>query len=109
ERLGDVNAGCTREACGYDEGLLRGIEARIAASNQQRILVVFHLEGSHGPAYNVRYPSRFNVFTPVCVSVQLHQCSSEELVNAYDNTIAYTDFVVGQAIGMLKRLQGYST
>ncbi|WP_187471116.1 phosphoethanolamine--lipid A transferase EptA [Luteimonas viscosa] len=109
ERLGDVNAGCTGEACDYDEALLRGIEARIAASDQQRILVVFHLEGSHGPAYNVRYPSRFNVFTPVCASVQLHQCSSEELVNAYDNTIAYTDFVVAQAIGILKRLQGYST
>ncbi|NZA25488.1 phosphoethanolamine--lipid A transferase EptA [Luteimonas sp. SJ-92] len=109
ERLGDLKAGCAGEACDYDEGLLRGIEARIAASNQQRILVVFHLEGSHGPAYNTRYPSRFNVFTPVCASVQLHQCSSDELVNAYDNTIVYTDFVVGQAIDMLKGLQGYST
>ncbi|WP_273544246.1 phosphoethanolamine--lipid A transferase EptA [Luteimonas saliphila] len=109
ERLGDVKADCTEEACDHDEGLLRGIEARIAASNQQRILVVFHLEGSHGPAYNVRYPSRFNVFTPVCASVQLHQCSIDELINAYDNTIVYTDFVVGQAIDMLKRLQGYST
>lgn len=109
ERLGDVNAGCMGDACDYDEALLRGIEARIAASNQQRILVVFHLEGSHGPAYNVRYPPRFNVFTPVCASVQLHQCSNDEMINAYDNTIAYTDFVVGQAIGILKRVQGYST
>lgn len=109
ERLGDLKAGCTGEACDHDEGLLRGIESRIAESNQQRILVVFHLEGSHGPAYNTRYPSRFSIFTPVCTSVQLHQCSSDELINAYDNTIVYTDFVVGQAIDILKRLQGYST
>lgn len=109
ERLAELKAGCTGEACNYDEGLLRGLEERIESSGQERILVVLHLGGSHGPAYNTRYPPAFEKFKPVCTSVQLHQCSQEELVNAYDNTLLYTDHVLGQTIGLLKRLKGYSS
>lgn len=109
ERLAELKAECTGDECDQDGGLLRGIEQRINESTQQRILVVIHMGGSHGPAYNTRYPARFEKFKPVCQSVQLHQCSSEELINAYDNTILYTDHVVGQAIDILKRLKGYSS
>jgi lipid A ethanolaminephosphotransferase len=36
--------------------------------------------------------------------VQLHQCSHDELINAYDNTIVYADHVIGRAIALLKGL-----
>lgn len=109
ERLGELKATCQGEECDYDGGLLNGLDARIAASGQQRLFIVIHLGGSHGPAYNTRYPQRFEQFKPVCASVQLDKCSGEELVNAYDNTIVYADHVIAQAIGMLKKLDGYSS
>lgn len=107
--LAQLRDGCSGDACEFDEGLLQGLEQYIDASEQQHILVVLHLAGSHGPAYHTRYPSRFEVFKPVCQSVQLHQCTHNELINAYDNTIVYTDFVVGQAIALLKRIKTHTT
>jgi Predicted membrane-associated, metal-dependent hydrolase len=109
QRLEQIPGNCSGDECGFDEGLLRDLEQRIADTKQKQVLVVLHLAGSHGPAYNTRYPARFEVFKPVCKSVQLHQCSREELVNAYDNSILYSDFVVAQSIDMLKRLKSYSS
>lgn len=109
QRLEQIPGNCMGDECGFDEGLLRDLEQRIADAKQKRVLVVLHLAGSHGPAYNTRYPARFEVFKPVCRSVQLHQCTREELVNAYDNSILYSDFVVARSIDMLKRLKSYSS
>jgi lipid A ethanolaminephosphotransferase len=106
--LAQLRDDCHDDACEFDEGLLHGLEQYIETSEQQHILVVLHLAGSHGPAYYTRYPSRFEVFKPVCQSVQLHQCTNDELINAYDNTILYTDFVIGQAIALLKRVKTHT-
>ena len=94
---------CPEPAECYDEMLLDGLEARIA-SGKGDTLVVLHLKGSHGPAYYKRYPPAFERFTPVCKTSDISACDVPELVNAYDNTILYTDHVVGEAIGMLRRL-----
>lgn len=107
ERLNELKAGCSGEECAFDGGMLHGLAERITSSTQQRQLVVLHLGGSHGPAYNTRYPASFAQFTPVCQSVQLHQCSSEELVNAYDNSLRYTDHVIASAIALLKNLKDH--
>lgn len=64
-------------------------------------LIVFHQIGSHGPAYSERYPPEFETFKPACRSNQLQRCTSEKVRNAYDNTIAYTDYVIRQQIAML--------
>jgi len=104
ERADALRPDCRGETCAYDEILLQGLEQRIRASTQDRVFVVLHLAGSHGPAYYQKYPPRFETFKPVCKSVELSQCTGEDLVNAYDNTIVYNDYVVGQAIGVLKRL-----
>jgi lipid A ethanolaminephosphotransferase len=61
-----------------------------------------HQIGSHGPAYSERYPPRFEKFRPACHSNQLQRCSTQEVVNAYDNTIAYTDHVLARTIEMLQ-------
>ena len=57
-------------------------------------LIVLHQRGSHGPDYSERYPPEFRTFTPDCDAVTLKSCSREEIVNAYDNTILYTDAVL---------------
>lgn len=100
---------CKDEACTYDEILLTGLKEQIQASTKDKILVVLHTSTSHGPSYNKKYPPRFETFKPVCTSVDLSTCSSESLMNAYDNTIVYTDYLLSQVIDQLKSLNGFKS
>ena len=63
--------------------------------------IVLHQIGSHGPSYWLRYPPERELFKPSCQTPELTECSTEEIVNAYDNTIAYTDFFLAQVIDQL--------
>ncbi|WP_294207274.1 phosphoethanolamine--lipid A transferase EptA [uncultured Chryseobacterium sp.] len=98
---------CKGENCGYDEVLVSGLKERILSSRNNKIMIVLHTSTSHGPTYNKKYPKRFEAFSPVCNSVELSKCSRQELINAYDNTIFYTDYILSQVIGELKELKGY--
>jgi len=88
-----------------DEALLRGLDERLAAlpaeQRERGVLLVLHTMGSHGPSYFKRSPPVFKRFEPECTTRLLQHCSRDEVVNAYDNTIAYTDHVLAQAIGWL--------
>jgi lipid A ethanolaminephosphotransferase len=66
-------------------------------------VIVLHQIGSHGPAYFARYPEEFRKFTPDCRTSQLTDCSIEEVVNAYDNTILYTDHFLAEVIAILEK------
>lgn len=66
-------------------------------------VLVLHQLGSHGPAYFARYPEEFRRFQPDCRANDFGSCSPEEIRNAYDNTILYTDHVVSTVIDKLKR------
>jgi lipid A ethanolaminephosphotransferase len=57
--------------------------------------------GNHGPAYYRRYPPEFRRFTPDCATAELRTCSREQVVNAYDNAILYTDHVLAGLVGAL--------
>ncbi|MBL8514274.1 MAG: phosphoethanolamine--lipid A transferase [Betaproteobacteria bacterium] len=94
---------CTETASCFDEILLDGLEQRLSKVTRDT-LVVLHLKGSHGPAYYKRYPPVFERFAPACQSNDLAACDPAALVNSYDNTILYTDHVVGESIAMLRRL-----
>lgn len=65
-------------------------------------MVVFHLIGSHGPKYYERYPDNFRVFTPDCNRADVENCKVEEVINSYDNTVLYTDYVIFQLIEILE-------
>ncbi|WP_295798806.1 phosphoethanolamine transferase [uncultured Microbulbifer sp.] len=84
-----------------DEGMLEGARKYIAEHPEGDILMVLHQMGSHGPEYAKRYPSRFNHFSPSCHSNLLENCSEEEIRNAYDNSILYTDYFLSEVIGYL--------
>ena len=93
-----------------DEGMLIGLDAYIKAHPSKNILIVLHQMGNHGPAYYKRYPKTFEQFTPVCKTNQLEECSQEEISNAYDNVILYTDYFLAKTINFLKDYQkNYST
>ena len=102
----DVNqsdALCDGKYC-QDEILLAPLKEKLSNLSNNKTVVVLHMMGSHGPTYFKRYPDKHKKFTPDCSRSDIQNCSSEELTNTYDNTIAYTDFVLSQVIKQLKRL-----
>ena len=85
-----------------DIGMLVGLDEYIKKQEGKDILIVLHQMGNHGPAYYKRYAKDFETFTPVCETSQLEQCSKEEINNAYDNAILYTDYFLTEVISLLK-------
>lgn len=86
-----------------DEGMLSGLDDYIHQQSKGDILIVLHQMGNHGPAYYKRYPAAFEKFKPVCKSINLNECSKEEINNAYDNAILYTDYFLDKVINFLKQ------
>ncbi|MEX6501165.1 phosphoethanolamine transferase [Pseudomonas sp. 25A3E] len=97
----NVAALCGDGEC-HDEVLLSGLQDYLDRLTDDAV-VVLHMKGSHGPAYFKRYPAAFARFAPVCRSSELDQCSTEAIVNAYDNSLVYTDHVLAQTVELLKR------
>ncbi|HEU4789630.1 MAG TPA: phosphoethanolamine--lipid A transferase EptA [Flavobacterium sp.] len=100
---------CKGEGCNYDEVLLAGLKEQILASKKNKILIILHTSTSHGPTYSKKYPPSFEIFKPVCNSVEPGKCSQKELLNAYDNTIVYTDYILSKVIEDLKQLKEYKS
>jgi lipid A ethanolaminephosphotransferase len=101
----DLPTHCTDGEC-LDAAMLPGLDERIAAlepaQRARGVVLVMHQMGSHGPAYAHRSPPALKRFMPECASITLADCSPEELVNAYDNSIAYTDHFLGQTLHWLQ-------
>ena len=91
----------------FDEIMLHQLDERIQSLPAERrakgVVVVMHQMGSHGPAYYKRVPDTFKKFQPECKSNALQECSREQVVNSFDNTILYTDHFLSQAIQWLKK------
>lgn len=90
---------CSEGRC-LDEGLLQGIDRRLTQVQGTQLLVLHQL-GNHGPAYFRRYPASFARFTPACEDEDLQHCTREQIANAYDNALLYTDHVLAQLIAQL--------
>lgn len=94
------NPACDGEC--RDIGMLAGLDQYIETHSGD-ILIVLHQMGSHGPAYYKRYPKEYALYQPSCATSELSECSEQEIVNAYDNSIRYTDYFLSEVIGFLKR------
>ncbi len=94
-------------AAGYDGLLLEGLREDIEESGAGKIFIVLHMYTNHGPAYNTNYPPEFEVFTPVCNTVEMSKTSPEELGNAYDNSVVYSDYLMHSAIEIVKSFPEY--
>ena len=88
----------------YDGILLAGLREDILSSEADKVFVVIHGYTNHGPAYNTNYPPEFEVFTPVSNTVEMSRVSQEELFNAYDNSVVYTDWLIHSVIGTLRSI-----
>ncbi|EIF43040.1 transmembrane sulfatase [gamma proteobacterium BDW918] len=90
---------CDGDNC-YDEALLGALDRPQLTDK----VIVLHQSGSHGPAYYKRSPEGSKEYLPECRTNQLQDCTREEIVNAYDNSIAYTDLFVSKLIERLQVL-----
>ncbi|WP_299809440.1 phosphoethanolamine transferase [uncultured Shewanella sp.] len=95
---------CNGEFC-YDQVLINELDKRLKTIERKDTLLVLHIIGSHGPTYYLRYPEQHRRFVPDCQRSDIQNCTHEELVNTYDNTILYTDYIVSQVVN---KLQGES-
>jgi lipid A ethanolaminephosphotransferase len=93
---------CSAKGC-YDAIFFQHLEDEFKEHPVADVVLVLHQLGSHGPAYHERYPKEFERFKPACQTGELQDCSREEVLNAYDNTILYTDYVLDGIIERLKR------
>lgn len=113
----DNNAGCkevcarvptlrTAADCGAtpcrDEAMEEPFAALLPTLDRDA-LVVLHQNGSHGPAYFERYPEGQEHFQPACRSNRIDACERAAVVNAYDNTLRYTDAQLARLIGLLEQ------
>lgn len=108
ETAREIASTCTGTDCPVarlDESLNWGLIDELTASTANRIFVTLHQSGSHGPAYWTKYAEGFEEFTPVCKTVQIAKCTLQEVRNAYDNTLRYTDYLMADLITSLSQMK----
>ena len=93
----------------YDELLFTGLRERIEKSPNNKVLIVLHTTTSHGPQYASKYPKEFEVYKPVAKNVEEGEKNVGMLVNAYDNTIRYTDYLLNDLINTLRSMTDRKT
>ena len=98
---------CNDKRC-LDEILLSGLRAQLDPSRGDKVIVLHQL-GNHGPSYFERYPQAFERFKPTCQNPELGQCERQQIVNAYDNALLYTDHFLARTINLLKSEDRFDT
>ena len=93
----------------YDGILFAGLRQRIESSKKDKVLIVLHTSTSHGPKYANKYPKEFEVYKPVANNVEEGQKNVDMLINAYDNTIRYTDFLLDSLINTLRSMEDWKS
>lgn len=84
----------------HDMQLLDALKTVVEQSDAEKMLVILHCYGSHF-SYHQRYPREFARFTPDDdVAIRAHH--AEELRNAYDNSVLYTDAFLAATIDYLR-------
>ncbi len=84
----------TKDTLLYDDDLLAAAYRFIKTAKNPKLLVVLHTYGSHFN-YRERYPASFAYFIPDDAPEASHRFR-QRLINAYDNTIRYTDHLLGE-------------
>ena len=89
----------------YDEYLLQPLE-EVMASGAKKQFIVVHTMGSHW-RYDTRYPATFEQFTPALGESfslsMINPSNKQKLVNAYDNTILYTDYFLDSLLTIVEK------
>ncbi|MBQ7443724.1 MAG: sulfatase-like hydrolase/transferase [Bacteroidaceae bacterium] len=93
----------------YDGILFRGLRERIETSPANKVLIVLHTSASHGPNYADKYPKEMEFYKPVANNPEEGEKNIPLLVNAYDNTIRYTDSLLSALIDTLRTMDEWKS
>lgn len=91
----------------FDEILIEQVEAAIGKAKRPAVLFV-HLMGSHG-SYKDRYPAAFDRFKTEEKKPSLANGTTWQQIDAYDNSILYTDYVLARLVALLEKSGGESS
>ena len=98
---------CQNNTC-VDEILLKDLQQKFDNLSNDAVIVL-QQKGSSAPYYQ-RYNETFKKFTPDCQTNQITQCTREQLINSYDNSILYTEYFLNEVIILLqKNAEQYNT
>ena len=98
----ESNPKCDGNYC-YDSVLIDALAQQLTTPIERDTLIVLHMIGSHGPTYFRRYPPEFRHFVPDCPRSDIQNCSEEEIINTYDNTVLYSDYVLAKSSELIER------
>ena len=91
----------------HDTQLLDEMRKAIEKSTSRKLFFILHCYGSHF-SYHQRYPREFAYFQPDN-DVAIAKQHRPMLVNAYDNSVRYTDYVLSGIIDYLGSLENTSS
>ena len=91
----------------HDTQLLDEMRKAIEKSTSRKLFFILHCYGSHF-SYHQRYPREFAYFQPDN-DVAIAKQHRPMLVNAYDNSVRYTDYVLSRIIDYLGSLENTSS
>jgi KDO II ethanolaminephosphotransferase len=80
--------------------LIDEMKDSIGRHPQGKHLIILHTKGSHY-LYSDRYPRNFARYQPECMGID-DSCSTDEMINAYDNTLLYTDNFLEQVLNQMR-------
>ncbi|MGL4726876.1 MAG: kdo(2)-lipid A phosphoethanolamine 7''-transferase [Scandinavium sp.] len=80
--------------------LLNEMSLSLEGHPKGKHLIILHTKGSHYSYYQ-RYTRDFAKWQPECVGIN-GQCSKQELINAYDNSVLYVDTFISKVLDQLR-------
>ncbi len=100
--LNTSNAGGYYSATSHDSVLLKPLRQK--ASRAGDTAIILHLMGSHSK-YSMRFPRHMARFADIPPDAQKHSLDKRHIqeINDYDNSVAYTDFILEQILRILEK------
>ncbi|WP_158651337.1 phosphoethanolamine transferase [Pseudotamlana carrageenivorans] len=95
-----LNTGNTEEMHLFDEVVFNTIDNVIHKKNENQVLFI-HLQGTHF-FYKNRYPDTYQVFKGTTSYSPFDSPKNQEIINSYDNSILYNDYIVSTIINKVK-------
>ena len=85
----------------YDESVLPLLDKVLSDKNQRKFIVI-HLMGNH-MQYKERVPEKFKIFTDIDKNFNNWQKNKAKIVNDYDNSVLYVDYLIGEIISKIEK------
>jgi glucan phosphoethanolaminetransferase (alkaline phosphatase superfamily) len=98
-KLANRNADIVNLEASLDQPLFEKAKNFIKTSKRS-LFIIIHTNGSHYD-YKSRYPKKFEIFKPANY-VNATASNKTELINAYNNSVLFTDFLLSDMINFLK-------